>query len=309
MLILTISYGERIFELKMTTKVIVATTNKGGDGKTKSSILTAEYLSAVKHKKGLAIDLDPQCNFSSRFLQMEIDPVSKDGKVPPLHSDYDPKNQEDAHWSGRSSIADIFYGDPIIPYDTHVDNLEIAPGHGSKLLEAEAVTRHEVMEKVHLQIKNFIQLPEVQGLYDYIIIDTPPSKGPLTIAAFKAATHILIPAQMEEYSIQGIYGMLQLWKQETYCRTQSEPIDLIGILPNKVRGVNLHRDFLDGLKSSPGISDYVMPCYLKERTIYAEVDVESASPRTIFDLHEAHVAKQEATKVCEYIYDRVFNHG
>ena len=55
----------------MTTKVIVATTNKGGDGKTKTSILTAEYFSYVKGKKGLAIDLDPQCNFSSRFLEME----------------------------------------------------------------------------------------------------------------------------------------------------------------------------------------------------------------------------------------------
>jgi len=293
----------------MTAKVIVATTNKGGDGKTKSSILTAEYLSCVKGKKGLAIDLDPQCNFSSRFLQMEIDPVSKDGKIPPLHPEYDPNEVEDAHWIGRSSIADIFYGDPVIPYDTHIQNLEMAPGHGSRLLEAEAVTRHEVAEKVHQQIRNFIQLPEVQELYDYIIIDTPPSKGPLTIAAFKAATHILIPSQMEEYSIQGIYGMLQLWKQETYSRSQDNPIELIGILPNKVRGVNLHRDFLKGLKNAPGIADFVMPYMLKERTIYAEVDVESANPRTIFDLGDNHLAKQEAIQVCEYIYGRVFDHG
>jgi len=290
-------------------KVIVATTNKGGDGKTKSSILTAEYISYVKGKKGLAIDLDPQCNFSSRFIQMEIDPVSKDGKIPPLHSDYNRDDPEDAHWAGRSSIADIFYGEPVIPYDTHIPQLEIAPGHGSRLLEAEAVTRHEVAEKVHQQIRNFINMPEVQGLYDYIIIDTPPSKGPLTIAAFKAATHILIPAQMEEYSIQGIYGMLQLWKQETYSRDKANPIELIGVLPNKLRGVNLHRDFLTGLCSAPGIAEFVMPFSLKERTIYAEVDVESASPRTIFDLPDSHVAKQEAIEVCEYIYQKVFNHG
>ena len=82
------------------------------------------------------------------------------------------------------------------------------------------------------------------------------------VAAFKAATHILIPAQMEEYSIQGIYGMLQLWKQETYSRDQDNPIELIGILPNKFRGVNLHRDFLEGLKNAPGIAEFVMPCFL-----------------------------------------------
>lgn len=293
----------------MGTKVIVATTNKGGDGKTKSSILVAEYFTAVKKKRGLAIDLDPQCNFSSRFLEMEIDPVSQDGKIPPLHPDYDLNDPDDANWDGRSSIADIFYGAPVFPYPTHVANLEMTPGHGAKLLEAEAVTKNEVAEKVHQQLKRFIALPEVQELYDFIIIDTPPSKGPLTISAFKAATHIIIPAQMEEYSIQGIYGMLQLWKQQTYTRSKNDPIELIGILPNKYRGVNLHRDFLDGLRQAPGISDYVMPHILKERAVYAEVDVESASPRTIFDLPENHVARNEAEAVCAYIYDKVFAHG
>lgn len=290
----------------MSLKVIVATTNKGGDGKTKSSILTSEFFSYVKGKKGLAIDLDPQCNFSSRYLEMEIDPVAKDGKVPPIHSDF---NADDKDWDGRSSIADIFYGEAVIPYTTHIPALEIAPGHASRLQEAEAVTRYEVAEKVHQQIRSFIHLPEVQALYDYIIIDTPPSKGPLTIAAFKAATHILIPAQMEEYSIQGIYGMLQLWKQQTYTRHHDDPIELIGILPNKLRGVNLHRDFLEGLKHAPGIAEYVIPYVLKERTIYAEVDVESASPRTIFDLPDSHIAKQEVTQVCEFIFNKVFDNG
>jgi chromosome partitioning protein len=81
---------------------------------------------------------------------------------------------------------------------------------------------------------------------------------------------------------------------------------LIGILPNKLRQVNLHRDFLHGLAEAPGIAEYVMPYNLKERTIYAEVDVESANPRTIFDLSDSHVAKQEAVDVCEYIYQKVF---
>ncbi len=59
------------------------------------------------------------------------------------------------------------------------------------------------------------------------------SKGPLTIAAIKAASHVVIPAQMEQFSIEGIYGMLQLWKQESYSRPTERPINLIGILPNQ----------------------------------------------------------------------------
>lgn len=103
--------------------------------------------------------------------------------------------------------------------------------------------------------------------------------------------------------------MLQLWKQQTYARSHEEPIELIGVLPNKYRGVNLHRDFLDGLRSSSGIADYVMPYILKERAIYAEVDVESASPRTIFELPKNHVARSEAELVCEYIFNKVFVNG
>lgn len=287
-------------------KVIVSATNKGGDGKTKFSILLAEYLSKVKSLKGLGIDLDPQCNFSSRFLEMEIDPLSSSGKMPPMHHDYDPEDPEDKGWDGRSSIANIFYGEPVFPYPTHVENFEIAPASATKLLDAEAVSKQEVAEKVHKQLKLFVSLDEVKNEYDYIIIDTPPAKGPLTISAFKAATHLLIPTQMEQYSVHGIYGMLQLWKQETYIRSEDNPINLVGILPNMVRNINLHRDFYDGLKKTSGIGEHILPYYLKDRAVYAEVDVESANPRTIFDYPKSNESRKEAEMVCEEIYRRIF---
>ena len=142
----------------------------------------------------------------------------KADKIPALHPDYEP--DIDKEWDGRSSIANIFYGEEVIPYPTAIPNLELLPAHSIKLQEAEAVTKNEVLEKVHLQLKRFLDIKEVRNNYDVIIIDTPPSKGPLTIAAIKAASHIVIPAQMEQFSIEGIYGMLQLWKQESYCRTK-----------------------------------------------------------------------------------------
>ncbi len=288
------------------THIIAAATNKGGDGKTKTSILLAEYFTIVKNKRVLAVDLDPQCNFSHRFLEMEIDPIEPQGKTPPIHDDYNAEGNLNDQWDGRSSIADIFYGDSVIPYSTHIDLLDIAPGHAMKLLEAEAVRKTEVKSKVHEQMHLFVNDPALQEEYEVVLIDTAPSKGPLTVSAIKAASHVIIPSQMEQNSIQGIYGMLQLWKQEALQRDNLRPLELIGILPNKIRDVNLHRDLLNELKDAEFVGEYVMKNYLKLRSIYAEVDADDASPRSIFNLPDSNKAKQEAVAVCEYIYKKVF---
>lgn len=289
------------------TRVIVTATHKGGEGKTTNCIIMAEYFAMVRKKKVLGIDIDPQANFSGRYLTMSYDPAYQGGKVPPLHPDYDPHTDTD--WNGRSSIADIFYGEPVVPYPTLIPNLEVLPAYSSKLQDAEAVTKSEVAEKVHVQIKKFLDLPEVKKEYDIIIIDTPPSKGPLTIAAVKAATHMVIPSQMEQFSIEGIYGMLQLWKQEAYSRGNNNPVELIGILPNQVRDINLHKNFLESLKNMKGVSDYVMPHVVKKRAVYTELLVEGADPKMLFELPSDNVARNEYETVCQYIAERVFKHG
>jgi chromosome partitioning protein len=289
------------------TKVIVNATHKGGEGKTTNSIVLAEYLALIQNIKVLAIDLDPQANFSGRYLQMTYDPAYQGGKIPPLHPDYEP--DVDTNWDGRSGIADIFYGEGIIPYPTSIQNLEIAPAHSIKLQEAEAVTKSEVKEKVHLQLKKFIEEKEVQASYDVIIIDTPPSKGPLTISAIKAATHLVIPAQMEQFSIEGIYGMLQLWKQETYSRTKDNPIELIGILPNQVRNINIHKNFLSDLRNKEFTSKYVIPYEIKKRAIYTEILAENANPKSIFDLPSDSLERNEYERVCKYIFEKVLKNG
>ena len=288
-------------------KIIVNATNKGGEGKTTTSINLAEYASLILNKRVLAIDLDPQANFSGRYISMEYDPSFKGGKIPAQHPDYEPETDTD--WDGRSSIANIFYGEEVIPYPTTISNLEILPSHSYKLQEAETVTKNEVLEKIYLQLKRFIYLPEISEAYDLIVIDTPPSKGPLTIAAIKAATHVVIPAQMEQFSIEGIYGMMQLWKQETYTRTKNNPIDLVGILPNQVRDINVHEQLFNALKNMDGIKNYIMPLKIKKRAIYTEILVENATPKSVFELPEEHIARKECEAVCQYIMKRVFNHG
>lgn len=288
-------------------KVIVNATHKGGEGKTTNSIVLAEYAALMKKLRTLIIDLDPQANFSGRYIKMSYDPAFHGGKIPPLHPDYEPDVDKD--WDGRSGIANIFYGEEVIPYPTTIPLLELAPAHSMKLQEAEAVTKNEVLEKVHLQLKRFIDQKDVQKSYDVIIIDTPPSKGPLTIAAIKAASHLVIPAQMEQFSIEGIYGMLQLWKQESYCRAKQNPLDLVGILPNQIREINIHKGFLKNLKQMKNTAQYVMPFEIKKRAVYTEILAENANPKSIFELSKDNMARVEYEKACHYVMERVFKHG
>lgn len=292
-------------------KIIAPTNNKGGVGKTKISILLAEYFSIIRNKQVLAIDLDPQCNFSSHFLVMERDPSSPDGLRPPIHPDYDPNDINYNHWNdGRSSIADIFYGKPILPYSTYIKNLDLVPAFASQLQDAEAVRKNEVVEKVHKRLDLFLNQQEVQDTYDICIIDTPPSKGPLTVSVIKASTHIIIPTVMEEKPLQGVYGMLQLWKQESLSREPTAPpLQLIGILANMYTKTTLHENMYRSLLDNKAISDFILEDKIGRRTIFAEVDSEGSKPRSIFEYPDSNIAKQEAIKVCDTISKKVFQNG
>src|SRR3990167_9759081 len=287
-------------------KVIAFLNNKGGVGKTTCSRTMAEYLSKVKKTPTLAIDFDPQCNFSHQYLKMEIDPAAPEGLMPPIHPDYNDTDPDDANWDGRSSIAEIFYGQGVVPYPTYIEHLDLAPGHAEKLLAAESVRRTEVVEKVHKQLTNFLSSPDVKATYDSIVIDTAPSKGPLTVSVIKAATHIVIPSVMEEQPVQGIYGMLQLWMQESLMREKSRPLNLIGILPNMFKQTRLHRDILMSLQGNSSIGKYVLPVKFSQRIVFAEVDAADSMPRSIFDFPAQHVAVSEAEEVCSHIAERIF---
>ena len=149
--------------------------------------------------------------------------------------------------------------------------------------------------------------PDVQAAYQAVVIDTAPSKGPLTGSVIKAATHIVIPSVMEEQPVQGIYGMLQLWMQESLVREKSRPLQLIGILPNMFKQTRLHKDILKSLQDNAAIGKYVMPVKLSQRIVFAEIDSEDATPHSIFDFPGNHLAKQEALNVCDYISERIFD--
>jgi chromosome partitioning protein len=288
-------------------RIIAVVNNKGGVGKTTASRILAEYFSIVKKDRVLALDMDPQANFSNRYLKMEIDPYQQEGRIPPLHSSYDPHSLEDQDWDGRSSIAGIFFGEMVFPYSTYIDTLEIAPSHSSKLLLAEAVTREEVVQKVYDQLSKFLALDDVKNSYDKIIIDTPPSKGPVTISVVRASTDLLIPSIMEPQPIEGIYGMIHLWKSETLRRPENNPLNLIGVLPNSFdrRGI-IHKDHYDSLKQE--MPDHVLTSKIGRRLIYAEADADGAAPPSIFMYPDKNIARQEVLSACQEIEERMNDH-
>ena len=160
-------------------RIIAIANQKGGVGKTTTSVNLSACL-AYLGKKVLLIDIDPQGNASSGVG------VNK-GEVNQCIYDV--------------LIDDVSIKDTIL--ETKVENLHIVPATIS-LAGAEIELVSTISREVRL--KKAIQ--EVEKLYDYVIIDCPPSLGLLTINSLTAADSIIIPVQCEFYALEGLSQLL-----------------------------------------------------------------------------------------------------
>ena len=155
--------------------------HKGGTGKTTSCLSIAGFL-AKGGSKVLLIDFDPQANATSGI---GID------KLTVKHSMYD----------AILSLCDGYEGMPLrnIILETDVENLHLAPSEWD--LSVVEVIMQNTRDKVTL-LRMLIQ--SVQSLYDYILIDTPPSSGLLLMNCFFAADHMIIPFDPGIFSVEAI---------------------------------------------------------------------------------------------------------
>lgn len=288
-------------------KVLLTATEKGGEGKTAISRMAAEYM-ARAGKRVLVIDLDPQCNMSQRLLHMDYDETSINGFMPPVHPEFDPDDVDPdfPEWNGRSGIADIFYARPAIPYPTGIDNLDILPGDGAQLRAVELVTEENVKQRVVQRLHQFLSLPDVQEAYDVVVVDTSPSKGPLTRAGMRAATHVLIPCQMEPNSTAGLSGMLKMTRNEIRMREDGHPIHLIGIVINRFRrGVGIHEALRETITTQAATAPHVLPMLLSMRTAYVETDSLAEQRQSVFDRSKNDPARREAETLCKHILEEL----
>ena len=209
--------------------------HKGGTGKTSSCISIAGYL-ALAGNKVLVVDLDPQANATSG---LGIDTTTLQ------HSMYDVFLDQ----------CDVYDGVPItqVILQTDAPNLHVAPSEWD-LSVAEVLLQQDDCRSV---ILNRI-LESVKPLYDYILLDLPPSLQLLSINGLCSADHVVIPLDPSIYSLESIHNLDATFSD--ICRLTGRPNPHITAL--LVR--HIRRSFFSRLTRSLGPSQDVV-ARLKER--------------------------------------------
>lgn len=172
--------------------IFAVTNQKGGVGKT-TTVLNIGVFLAIKEKRVLLIDIDPQANLSSG-----------------LGITHEPNEIEDLNNKSYKTVYDLLVN--RIPakeviQKTRIENLSIIPS-GIELAGAEvelvgALSRENILKR---------SLEEIKDDFDYILIDCPPSLGLLTINSLVSSDQVLIPVQSEYFALEGLGQLINTIK-------------------------------------------------------------------------------------------------
>jgi chromosome partitioning protein len=179
--------------------ILAIANQKGGVGKTTTAINLAAALANKGHKT-LLLDLDPQSNSTLSFL----------------NADQIEKSVYDAMVDGLGNFIEIIRSTPV-------PNLYVAPARIS-LAKLESKLMGEIDS--HFRLKD--KMAPLVAEYPYIVIDTPPTLGLITVSALVAATHVLVPIQSSYFALEGTDDLLETIQK---VKTRANPsLQLLGIL-------------------------------------------------------------------------------
>ena len=201
----------------METKIISLVNQKGGVGKTTSSINIAACLAKLS-KKVLLIDFDPQGNCSTGLG------INKSNENNIYHVLLDLANINDCIKS--TNVANL----DILPSDLNLSSVEM-----------------ELVNEIGRESKLKNSINELNSKYDFIIIDCPPSLSLLTINALNASDYYIVPMIPEYYSIEG-YSQLEKIISKIK-KVLNNKIENLGILVTMCDNRNnLHKQIITVLK-------------------------------------------------------------
>jgi chromosome partitioning protein len=223
-------------------RVIAFANQKGGVAKT-TTTLNLGVAFAEKGLRVLLIDLDPQGNLTMS-QGMNPDSIERSMFDVLVH---------------RVPITEVIHHTEV---DLAVSSIDLA---GAELALSSMIGRERALEKA---------LAPVKENYNYILIDTPPSLGLLTINALVASEGVIVPVQCEYLSLR---GLVQLENTLTMIRENLNPaVGIQGILPTMFDNRTLHsREAVEILEENFG--DLVFGTRIRKTIRYAEAPVKGSS--------------------------------
>ena len=223
-------------------RVIVFANQKGGVAKT-TTTLNLGVAFMEQGYRVLIVDLDPQGNLTMS-QGMNPDAIERSMFDVLVH---------------RLPISEVIHHAEV---DVAVSSIDLA---GAELALSSLIGRERALEKALL---------EVRDDYDFVLIDTPPSLGLLTINAFVAATGVIVPVQCEYLSLR---GLVQLENTLAMVRENLNPdVRIEGILPTMFDSRTLHaREAVEILEENFG--ELVFKTRIRKTVRYAEAPVKGLS--------------------------------
>jgi chromosome partitioning protein len=223
-------------------RVISFANQKGGVAKTTTTLNLGVAL-AEQNLKVLLCDLDPQGNLTMS-QGLNPDTIERSMFDVLVH---------------RLPIQEVIHHTEV---DLAVSSIDLA---GAELALSSMIGRERALEKA---------LAPVRETYDYILIDTPPSLGLLTINALVASNGVIVPVQCEYLSLR---GLVQLENTLSMIRENLNPeVGIEGILPTMYDNRTLHaREAVEILRENFG--DLVFDTKIRKTVRYAEAPVKGTS--------------------------------